>query len=128
MTTLYNMNKYVQGVNGFGLLFTDTNYSVTLTASADTTVTVPGAGSVYEPTSGIQKFIAVLSYTSGEDVFVALNNTAAVPAGNTFGASTSEQNPQAKYVKAGDVLHFITAASSVNVTVSFFSLTGILQG
>jgi hypothetical protein len=128
MSTQYNINKYVFGIDGFGLPFCDTILSATLAANTDTTVTVPGSSSVVEPTAGVPKFIAIFKYTAAEDVFVALNQTAAVPAGDTFAATTSEQNPNGKYVKAGDVIHFFTAASDVNVTVSLYSLTGIFQG
>jgi hypothetical protein len=54
-------------------------------------------------------------------VFVAVNATAQVPAAGTFGATTSEQNPSAKKVKAGDVLHFFST-STANVTVAFYSV------
>ena len=125
MTTQYNVYKYVQGVNGYGLPFCDTIYSTTLDASTDTTVTVPGVSSVSEPFAGIPKYLAVFEYTADEDVFIAVNQTASAPAGNTFAAVGSEQNPKAKYVKAGDVIHALTAASDVNVTVSFYALSGI---
>ena len=125
MTTQYNVYKYVQGVNGYGLPFCDTIYSATLDASTDTTVTVPGASSMFEPAAGVPKYMAVFAYTADEDVFVAVNQTAAVPAGASFAATGSEQNPKAKYVKAGDVIHVYTAASDVNVSIAFYALSGI---
>lgn len=125
MTTQYNINRYVQGINGFGLPFCDTILSATLDANTDTTLTIPGASSVPIPTSQPANFIAVFEYTAAKDVFVAVNQDAATPAMATFTASTSEQNPAGKYVRAGDVLHFITTQSNVNVTVSIYSLLGI---
>jgi len=71
MTTKFSMTRDVNGYNGFGLQLSTSNYSVTLTASTDTTVTVPSDASVY---------LAVCGYTSGDDVWVAVNATAAVPA------------------------------------------------
>lgn len=128
MTTQYNINKYVFGIDGFGLPFCDTIYSATLAATTDTTITIPGSSSVEEPYAGIPKYIVIFQYTPGKDVYVALNQAAAAPAGATFAATTSEQNPSGKYVKAGDVIHFYTADANVHVTVSIYSLTGIFQG
>jgi len=128
MTTQYNIDKYVDGINGFGLLFCDTIFSVTLDTSSDTTFTVPGVSSVGEPYSGIPKYIVIFKYTADEDVFVALNQMAAVPVGDTFAATGSEQNPEGKYVQAGDVIHFITAASDVSVTASVYSLSSVYTG
>ncbi len=128
MTTQYNINTYLHGINGFGLQFCDTIYSATLAANTDTTVTIPGLSSIGEPYSGNPKYAVLFNYTSGHDVFVALNQTAAVPAGSSLALTGSEQNPQGKFVQAGDVIHLITADSNVNVSVSIYSLTGISQG
>jgi hypothetical protein len=122
MATNYNIDKTKSGVNGFGLPFCNTIYSVTLTASTDTTVAVPLTSAVGAPTATTyNKFMAVFSYSSGKDVFVALNATAAVPAGNTFAAATSELNPTAKMVKSTDVIHFISA-STPSITVAFYAI------
>lgn len=122
MATNYNIDKTKSGVNGFGLPFCNTIYSVTLTASTDTTVAVPLTAAVGAPTATTyNKFMAVFSYTSGKDVFVALNATAAVPAGNTFAATTSELNPTAKMVKSTDVIHFYSA-STPSITVAFYAI------
>jgi len=122
MATNYNIDKTKSGVNGFGLPFCNTIYSVTLTASTDTTVAVPLTSAVGAPTATTyNKFMAVFSYSSGKDVFVALNATAAVPAGNTFAAATSELNPTAKMVKSTDVIHFYSA-STPSITVAFYAI------
>src|SRR5580765_3095587 len=96
----YNINPQVNGINGFGNLFCTTLYTTTLSANTDTTLTVPNSFPSGLPTSTTyNKFIAIFSYTAAKDVFVSLNNTAAVPVGNTFAASNSELNPTAKSVK-----------------------------
>ncbi len=65
--------------------------------------------------------MAVFSYSSGANVFVALNAAAAVPAGNTFAATTSELNPNAKMVKSTDVIHFYSSGTP-NITVAFYAI------
>ena len=126
MATKFALTRDINGYNGFGLKFTDTAYSATPTINTDTTLTVPDhstlGGAAYtqeaQPT-----LIAIFSYDPGEAVWVALNTTAAVPAGATFAATASELNPSARQVVGGDVLHFFTAAANVAISVSFYWLT-----
>jgi hypothetical protein len=120
MTTQYNINKGVYGTNGWGSQFCDTIYSVTLTGSSDTTLTVPGASALGNVNATAKaQYIAVISYSPSAAVYVANNATAAVPAGNTFAKTTSELNPPCKQCAAGDVLHFISA-STPSITVAFY--------
>lgn len=123
MTTKFAMTRDVNGYNGFGLAFSDTKYSATLVQNADTTLTVPQGntmGSGHSTTGN--KFLAIFSFEPGSSVWVALNATAATPAGGTFAAVSSELNPTARYVSAGDVLHFKTADTSALVGVTFYVL------
>ncbi len=120
MTTQYNIPSVSRGMNGFALPFSDTVYSVTLSAATEATVTVPSNGSM--GSIGMDRFVAVFSYETNIGVWVALNATAAVPAGATFAASTSELNPSAKHVKAGDVIHMITATAATDVSVAFYAI------
>lgn len=127
MTTQYNIYSYVKGMNGFGLRLSDTVYTATLTASTNTTVTVPksAAQGTWNPTSGPNKFIAVVN-TNGGKVWVANNTTASAPAGATFQASSSQlvlQN-QANgiHVNGGDVLNFVTPDSNISVSVAFYAI------
>lgn len=125
MTTNYNVDKNKLGVNGFGAQFCDTIYSATLKASTEETVAVPLTAAVGAATATtFNKFLAIIACTPGDDVFMALNGTAAVPVGNTFAKTTSELIPNgyiAKQVKATDVLHFISAGTP-NITVSFYAI------
>lgn len=121
-------------MNDYAQKFSDQNYSVTLSATTDTTLTVPGGGimgaatsyNVEARTNGNNKVRAVIRCTSAKDVWMALNATAAVPAGNTFASTTSElvngQYAVARDVIVGDVLHFYTGASNAVVSVSFYAL------
>lgn len=120
MATFYNINDNTHGVNGFGSPFCDTIYSATLLATTDTTLTVPGKAALgMASQSGTNTYLAVFSYTT--NTFVALNATAAVPAGNTFAATTSELNPTCKKVKAGDVIHFYSSGTP-SITVALYSV------
>lgn len=125
MTTFYNINRWLNGVNGFGLAFCDVAYSCALQASTDTTVTVPTIsvpGIVYA--SNAIPCIAIFSYDTHTvaDFWVAINATAAVPAGNTFAATTSTLNPNARVVNAGDVIHVITATANANIGIQFYGI------
>jgi hypothetical protein len=129
MTTQYKIQKDVAGYNGFGLQFSDQKYSATLTVSTDTSVAVPLTGSLGAAHSNINKFLAVVQVynaTHEGEVWCALNTTAAVPAGASFAATNSDlivQNKDyARWVKAGDVLHFLSPVASTDVSVMFYAM------
>ena len=123
MPTPFNMTRDINGYNGFGLPFSVDKYSATLAQTTDTTLNVPDTGALGAPTATTyNKFIAIFSYQPGAQVWVAVNGTAAVPAGGSFALTTSELNPSARYVKASDVLHFYTPDTSAAVGVTFYAL------
>lgn len=124
MTTQYNPNKSIQGINGFGLPFCSVIYSATLAANTDTTVTVPGASPMGAIAANVKnKYVAVIT-SAAAATYMAVNATAAKPVGGTFASVTSGMlptgQPYARYVNAGDVLHFISNAGS-DVTVEFYA-------
>lgn len=114
-----NLRSYTgaQPVNDFGLPFSTTRYSANLAATTDTSLTVPGVAPRYK---------AVITVESGGDVWMALNGTAAVPAGGSFAATTSElitgSNYKCREVRKGDVIHFYTATADTTVSVVFYTL------
>lgn len=111
MTTKFNMTKDVAGYNGFGIMFADDGKQAVLAVGVAQSVTVP---------SNYPNWIAVFGYTPGATVWVANNVTAAAPTG-AFTNSTADLNPSARFVKAGDVLSFITSdTTSPQVKVSFY--------
>lgn len=123
MPTPFSMTRDINGYNGFGLQFSLDKYSATLVQSTDTTLAVPVSGPFGSGQSTtVARFIAIFSYQPGATVWVANNATAAVPAGASFAAVSSELLPTARYVKAGDVLHFITPDTSAQVGVTFYVL------
>ena len=111
--TPFSMIRDINGYNGFGLPFSINKYSANIVQNTDTTQTVPS----YAP-----YYVVIFSYQAGSNVWVANGSSAAKPAGSTFAAVSSELNPVARYVKAGDVLHFITGDTSALVGMSFYAL------
>lgn len=102
----------------------DTIYSVTLTTATDTSVTAPLKSSIGGTNTATSNYlVARIRHTANNDVWFAVNATAAVPAGATLVATTSEllNNEVTEYlVEGGDVLHFITGGSTVSLSVAFY--------
>lgn len=111
--TSFSMVRDINGYNGFGLPFSLNKYSAVLAQNTDTTLTVPSYSAAY---------VAIFSYQPGSSVWVANGATAAKAAGASFSAVTSELNPVARYVKAGNVLHFITGDTTAAVGVTFYAI------
>lgn len=126
MTTLYKNYNEVQSFNDYGQQACTQIYTASLAATTDTTLTVPGGGIMggisATTTNGMIAVIRVENNT-----WVALNQTAAVPAGATFAASGSELvtsgQSMAKVVDVGDVIHFYTATAGTDVSVAFYALS-----
>ncbi len=109
--TKFLMTKDVAGYNGFGLPFTLNAKSGVLAATVAQSITVP---------SNYPNWIAIFSYTPGSNIWVDNITTAVAPAG-AFSDTTSELNPAARLVKAGDVISFITSdVTSPMVSVLFY--------
>jgi hypothetical protein len=105
-----------QPIDDFGLRFSDLLYSVSLAATTDTTLTIPGIAHYYK---------ALIKVPYNAVVWVALNATAAVPAGDTLAATTSELvgiTPLCREVKKGDVLHFISATLNTEISVVLYAV------
>lgn len=106
-----------QPVDDFGLNNSDIKYSATLASATDTTLTVPGKAPRYK---------ALIKVEPDAVVWFAVGATAAVPAGATFAAVSSEMisgdTPLCREVKAGDVLHFISDSTNRDISVVFYSI------
>lgn len=106
-----------QPVDDFGLPLSDIRYSATLASATDTTLTVPGKAPRYK---------VVIKVEPDAVVWFAIGATAAVPAGASFATVSSEMisgdTPLCREVKAGDVLHFISASSNRDVSVVFYAV------
>lgn len=122
--TPFELTRDVNGYNGFGLKPTNQAYSGTLAASTDTSLTIPTIDALGMSSSTSKaRLIAIINADPGASVWVALNATAEVPAGASFAATLSALNPAAYEVKCGDILHFITAATGVSVSIRLYWLT-----
>jgi hypothetical protein len=106
-----------QPVDDFGLRFAGKKYSASLAANTDTTLTIPGDAPTYK---------MVVKVEANGLVWMATDATAAVPAGSTFAATTSELINDAKSVcrevAKGDVIHFFTATAGTDVSVVLYAL------
>ena len=110
-----------QPISDYGLQFATILYSASLAASTDTTLTIPGAYARY-------KAVIKCSRTTGtlnSEVWVALNATAAAPAGASFATTTSELLTEefimCHEVTQGDVLHFFAPVAATDVSVALYT-------
>ena len=111
MTIAYNSNYNET------MPFSDTSTQVACAANVSETFTIPG--------TAINQYQAFFGYTSSSNVFVCLNSTPTIPAGGTVGTQAyNEFRPEKRYVKGGDVLHFITPDASAYIGVSLRRLQG----
>jgi hypothetical protein len=142
MPTPYNVNPKLYGINGFGLSPCQDVYGITFAASTNESVTVPdlcplGAlGQIGAPVpfptlesntaKGRNKCVAIFHYGKevAADIWVAYNQPAVVPAGDTFAKQTSELFPLAWEVYAGDTIQAITATVGAEMSISFYAIAG----
>jgi hypothetical protein len=126
MTTVYKLQKDIAGYNGFGLPFSDLKYSASLAITTDTTLAVPNSGAIGAPLNQVNRWLAVINVEANLSVWATVNATAAVPAGSTFAATTSDLIIGGEYyareVKSGDVLHFIAPTAGTDISVIFYAL------
>lgn len=111
MTIAYNSN-YIETMP-----FSDTALQINCAANTDQTWTVPGTDTM--------QYQAYFEYNALSNVFIALNAIAVVPASNTVGAQPyNEFRPKKRYVRGGDVIHFITPDATAYIGVSLRKLQG----
>lgn len=106
-------------VDDFGLPFSKIIYNATLAATTDTSFTVPGDSPRY-------KAVITCSTLTPVTVYMALNATAAAPAGASFAKANSEILPETlkvcREVRGGDVIHFFSSVSGVSISVVLYSI------
>lgn len=126
MPTKFPLTANINTNNDFGLLHSDTNYTVVLGVS-NTSLAVPLASDLGGSNTATNNFlIAVITHTASEDIWFSMNAPATVPSGSgAFAANSSMLLPQEAFgvkVKSGDTMNFLTAGSTVNLSASFFWL------
>lgn len=109
--------------NGFSLPFSDSKFDTTLSANVEQTLAVPLTSGLGAASSSKNRFVAIFKIEGDKTVWVANNATATV-GDATFDATNSEmiKSGDGRDVKAGDVLHFITAETTAIVNVIFYSV------
>jgi len=115
MSTVLNFGRDNQGYNAYAPAFASDAFSATLDANDAQSFTVP---------SNYKVWIAVFGATPGATIWVAVNDTAEVPAGGTFLSTSSTINPGARTVHAGDTISVITDTSGgCDVGVALYAVT-----
>lgn len=110
MAILYNSN-YDETIP-----FSDVCFQVACGTSVEETATIPGPVTT--------QYQALFSYNDVANVFIRKNGVPTVPGSGTVGTEQyNEFRPEKRYVKGGDVLHFITPdAGTTYVGVSLRQL------
>lgn len=119
----FNTNLALNLFNDFGSQFagSTSTYSANIAATTDTTLVVPTGTGKGKANDTHAKILARFRYQAGTTVFVANNVSAQPSLTGSFAANASIINPECKEVKAGDTLHFYSAATA-NITVEFFAI------
>lgn len=111
MAIQYNAN-YIETMP-----FSDTCAQVNCSVGVEETYTVPGTSE--------QQYQAYFEYASNSNVFVCKNATPVIPGAGTVGVQPfNEFKPIKRYVRGGDVLHFITPDATAYIGVSLRQLQG----
>lgn len=110
MSTKFSMTRDINGYNGFGIPFAEDAQSALMAVGVEQHITVP---------ENYPYWIAIFSYTPGASIWVDGLDTAVAPTG-AFSATTSELNPAARFVKAGQTLSFITSDTTTPMVSVIF--------
>lgn len=114
MSTLLNFGRDINGYNAYAPQFSTDIFSATLTNGSEETFTIP---------SNYKIWLMSIVPSVGGNIFIARNNTATIPVSSTFSSTNSEQNPGARTVFGGDVIHVITDNTSVDVSVVLYAVS-----
>jgi hypothetical protein len=114
MSTALHFARDTQGYSADAPQFPTDIYTATLAASGASSITVP---------SNFSTWVMYVRVQPNGWVWVRNGGTAAIPAGATFAASSSElvcgTIEYRRAVKAGDVISFITANTTCDIEVAF---------
>ena len=110
-TTLFIMNRDINGANSFILPDSNTKYQTILAAGVAQSCTAPNDYQLYR----------VIFSFNGAPIWVSINGIAEVP-GSSFTATTSSLSKVGLEVTAGTVLSFITNQVSAEIGVEFYAI------
>jgi len=111
MTIQYNEN-YLETMP-----FSDVCIQVNCAQNVAQTYTVPG--------TSLQQYQAYFEYAQNSNVFVRKNASPSLPASGTMGEQPyNEFKPKKRYVRGGDVLHFVTPDTNAYFGMSLRQLQG----
>jgi len=112
MVQKFILSRDINGYPSVGVPAPSVNYTAALTSGGgEDNITVP---------SSADHWVARMGYESGSSVWVAINATAALPAGATFAASDSMMKPAELSVNAGDTISMITGDTAADVSISLY--------
>lgn len=95
--------------------FSDVGAKIQLAANTAVSWAIPGANNI--------KYRAEFSFNNNDDIWVAINQTAAIPTpGAAVDTNQQELRPGPRYVKGGDVLSFICTTAGVQCGVTLLGL------
>jgi hypothetical protein len=115
MSTPLNLGRDVAGNTSYAPISATDKWSATLVTGGASAITVP---------DNFQNWIAVFSYQPGCNVWVDFSGgTAAVPAGATLASNTSELNPGARLVKAGDSISVVTNNATCDMGIMLYAIS-----
>lgn len=99
------------------LPFSDVSYQIQCGANVEQTVTIPGTSTT--------QYQALFEYNQSSNVFIRLNATPTIPSSGSVGSQPyNEFRPHKRYVRGGDVVHFITPDASAYIGMSLRQLQG----
>lgn len=113
--TVFTINRDVTGAVSYGLPFCDNNQYIVLTASTESTLTVPA-------NTNFNKFEAVFAITPGGSVWIADGSVTLTLPTTSFTATSAQLNPSVRIVNKGDTLRFISGDTATAVGVSFYGI------
>lgn len=107
MSTILNFQNDIKGYNSFAPHFSTDKFSSTLGAADDATIIVPEH-------SNFTKWVVAFAYSSGSNIWVCVNGSAAAPVDNTFTATDSQLMPGALAVNTGDTINLLNSGSNAS--------------
>jgi|GEM_PF-2245552 len=115
MSKLLQFARDSNGVASQAALVSTDIFTAAILSGASQSFTVPSANNTYR---------CKLNYQATNNVWVAVNQTAAVPAGATFASSNSADVPNELYLMAGDVVNVLNnSGSTCNVTATLWAVS-----